>query len=351
MQELKFHRSDKPIFIMMVGLAGSGKSTYTENIQIVNDDNSVHKPIIHSSDALREEMFGNERDQEHNQEVFVELHKRIKDDLRNGRDVIYDATNINKKRRAAFVNELKSIDCNKVCVCVMTPYETCLKFNNNRERTIPYGAIKKMYMNWTPAHTHEGFDVVVPVFNYDKEYDRSYDIKELFERLNVIDQENSHHALTIGDHCSEAAAYMLEHESDNRNLKVATLLHDIGKEFCKTYINSKGEYDNEAHYYQHQCVGAYDAMFYLNKAGFKNEDILYISNLIYYHMHPYMSWKQSQKAADRDRKMIGNEMFKDIEKLHKADSYAHIPTKEFDKMISIEEIFKEEGEIEIEREK
>ena len=348
-QELKFHRSDKPIFIMMVGLAGSGKSTCSENIYIVDNNGNATKPNIHSSDALRAEMFGDERDQEHHKEVFEELHKRVKEDLRNGMDVIYDATNINKKRRAAFVNELARINCNKVCVCVMTPYETCLRFNENRDRTVPENAIKKMYMNWTPPHVSEGFDMVVPVFNYDVDQDKKYDIFELFDRLNSIDQENKHHSLTIGDHCIEAAVYMAEHNPNDRNLLVATLMHDIGKEFTKTHINSKGENDGEAHYYQHQCVGAYDSMFYLNKAGFKNKDVLYVSNLIYYHMHPYMAWKQSQKAADKDKRMIGEKMFKDIETLHEADAHAHIPSKEFNKGISIEGILKEEGEIEIER--
>lgn len=350
-KELKIHRSDKPIFIMMVGLAGSGKSTCSENISIVDNMGSVHKPERHSSDALRLEMFGDERDQEHHQEIFTELHKRIKEDLRNGKDVVYDATNINKKRRAAFLRELHRIDCSKVCVCVMTPYSVCLKRNEERERTIPENAIKKMYMNWTPPHTHEGFDAVIPVFAFNEEWlAKRYDVEELFERLNAIDQENRHHTLTIGDHCTEAASYVLKKHCGNRNLEVATLLHDIGKEFCKTYVNSKGECDGEAHYYQHQCVGAYDSMFYLKKSNFDNKDILYVSNLIYYHMHPHVAWKQSQKAADRDKRMIGDEMFADIEKLHEADLYAHIPANEFQRTVRVEEILNREGEEEIDRE-
>ena len=349
MQDLKFHRTEKPIFVMMVGLPGSGKSTCSKNITIVDTNGEEHKPTIQSSDALRAELLGDECDQKHNQEVFVELHKRIKADLRGGKDVVYDATNINKKRRAAFVNELRGIKCAKVCVCVMTPYETCLKFNSHRDRNVPENAIRNTYMHWTPPHKSEGFDKVIPVFTYDIEQTKSYDIANLINRLSTIDHENKHHSLTVGNHCAQAAAYILEHSPDNRNLKMASLLHDIGKEFTKTYINSKGENDGQAHYYQHQCVGAYDSMFYLNKAGFKNEDTLYVSNLIYYHMHPYMHWRQSQKLADRNKRMMGEKMFYDIELLHKADVYAHLPAKEFNKTISIEEMMRGEGEIEIER--
>ena len=348
-QNIKFHRIDKPVFIMMVGLAGSGKSTCASQIEI-DKDGEVYKPNIHSSDTLRAEMFGDERDQEHNNEVFAELHKRIKADLQAGKDVIYDATNINKKRRAAFLSELKRFDCIKVCVCVMTPYETCLKFNENRERTIPENAIRKMYMNWTPPHVSEGFNCVIPVFNYGNERTTKYNIASLFERINKIDQENRHHSLTIGDHCAEACEYITAKRPDDSNLKAAALLHDIGKEFTKTYINSRGENDGEAHYYQHQCVGAYDAMFYLNEAEFNPEDQLYVSNLIYYHMHPYMAWEQSQKAMNRDKHMMGDKMFNDVTLLHEADAYAHIPVHEFGKNLGFtNQEINGEGEIEIER--
>ena len=53
------------------------------------------------------------------------------------------------------------------------------------------------------------------------------------------------------------------------------------------------------------------------------KDIIYVSNLIYYHMHPYMSWKQSEKAKERDRKLLGDEMFNDVLRLHEADVAAH----------------------------
>ena len=79
--------------ITLVGLAGSGKSTYAKTLS----DKYGYK--IHSSDALRKEMFGDENanSREQNERMFAELHRRIKDDLKNGINVIYDATNINKR--------------------------------------------------------------------------------------------------------------------------------------------------------------------------------------------------------------------------------------------------------------
>lgn len=87
---------DVPEIIMLVGLAGAGKSTYAKTLR--------GNYAIHSSDDLRKEMFGdeNENSKENNEKLFTELHKRIKDDLRKGVNVIYDATNLNRKRRIAF---------------------------------------------------------------------------------------------------------------------------------------------------------------------------------------------------------------------------------------------------------
>ena len=78
----------QPTMTMMVGLAASGKSTYAK--KLANDTDA----IILSSDAIRWELFGDETDQEHNQQVFQELHERAKECLCDGRNVIYDATNI-----------------------------------------------------------------------------------------------------------------------------------------------------------------------------------------------------------------------------------------------------------------
>ena len=66
-----------PYFIMMVGLPGSGKSTYAKKL---SDKVQI---TIYSSDAIREELFGDENCQTDNNEVFETLHKRVKDRLRN----------------------------------------------------------------------------------------------------------------------------------------------------------------------------------------------------------------------------------------------------------------------------
>lgn len=311
-----------PILMMMIGLPGSGKSSIAENMMFESE-----KPIIHSSDKLREELYGNEDDQTNNEDLFVELHRRIKEDLRKGFNVIYDATNINKKRRIAFLRELTNIHCKHSCLMVMTPYERCIELNKSRKRNVPEEVIERMIKNWQPADYSEGWDDIAVVFNMGKDEDSSnWELKTLFNGdcgIDNFNQENSHHKLTLGEHCRKAADYILEKAPNDTRLQMAALLHDQGKIMTKSRLNSKGEDDGDCHYYQHHCVGAYNSMFYTANAGFSIEDVIYIANLIYYHMHPYLSWKQSKSVERRTRIQIGEKMFDDILLLHEADVYAH----------------------------
>ena len=62
----------KPAFTMIVGIVGSGKSTYAK--QLAEEINA----IICSSDAIREELCGDENSQDNNDEVFKILHSKTK---------------------------------------------------------------------------------------------------------------------------------------------------------------------------------------------------------------------------------------------------------------------------------
>lgn len=113
-----------PMFYMMVGLPGSGKSFTAE---------SIPNAVVHSSDAIRAEVLGDENDQTQQDLVFQTLHKRVLQDLVDGKDVVYDATNINYKRRIGFLDRVRALhkhDLRTVCLFMATPYEVCLERNN-----------------------------------------------------------------------------------------------------------------------------------------------------------------------------------------------------------------------------
>ena len=122
---------------MIMGLPCSGKSTFAQKLAEEYNTN------LHSSDAIREELTGDINNQEHNNEVFQTLHKRIKDDLRNGKSCIYDACNISYKQRMAFLSELKNIPCEKQCMLMATPYEWCIERSAKRESKVPSMLLKE----------------------------------------------------------------------------------------------------------------------------------------------------------------------------------------------------------------
>lgn len=303
---------------MMVGLPASGKSTYAQ--EIAKKSNA----IVLSSDAIRWELFGDETDQDHNQKVFQELHKRTKEWLCAGRDVIYDATNISSKRRRAFLNELKKIDCVKNCVIIATPYEQCLENNRSRARQVPEWAIERMYRKWQTPHWFEGWDnVTIEYWDY-KHFVRPV---EVADSLLGFDQQNPHHTLTLGEHLFKTFRMCNLSSFDDAEAYVimrAALMHDCGKPFTQTFKNAKGEPSEIAHYYNHEHVSAYESLFLLT---IYEEDIIEtinISALVTWHMQPYFFERNNnEKLHNKYKRIWGTEFYNMVMALHEADKAAH----------------------------
>jgi len=289
---------------MMVGLVGSGKSSYA--VQLAEEESAT----IISSDALREELLGDIEDQSENGKIFNILHQRIVNTLKSGQSVIIDATNIKRKNRAAIFNVLHNnkIDCLKVAVLVATPYGICVKRNNSRERVVPVPVIDRQHRQFEIPEISEGFNYVM--VKWDESY-KDHNIEHLFNRLD-IEQDNPYHTMTIGDHCLATRDAI----KDGR-LKVAAWLHDIGKEKAKTFTTRKGEPTDIAHYWNHENISAYDSLFYMKNLGSMNDEtILYLASLIGHHMDMHNKNEKFQNGL-RDR--LGNKMYRDLKELHLAD--------------------------------
>ena len=300
-----------PNFIMLVGLVGSGKSTKAKELAI------EYNAEIFSSDALREELFGDINDQKHNQELFIELRRRIKDCLRSGKSVVMDACNINYKKRMAFLAELKNIQCAKICVLMATPYEECWQRNSKRDRKVPGYVMKRMYFSFNIPYWHEGWDDIQIIYA-DGAKGKYGSVCDWVNSVMDYNQNNSHHSLTLGEHCLKTFEYLDKRPVKFWEIKTAALIHDCGKTKSATYINNKGEQTDECHYYSHQYCGSYDSLFF---SGIDRH--LYVAVLIMWHMTPYMAWRQSEKAKDRDKRILGKLLFDDICLLHEADKSAH----------------------------
>lgn len=294
-----------PEFTMMCGLPGSGKSVEAALLA------KEHNATVFSSDALRDEMFGDVNHQDDNPELFTELHRRIKECLKSGKNAIMDATNISYKTRMAFLQELKNIPCIKVCVLMATPYEECLKRNKKRARKVPENVIKRMYMNFNIPYVYEGWDAIR--LEYGEFIDHLKDPIDFYNKYKNYNQHNSHHTSTLGEHCFKVSSNV----GYDMRLVYAGLLHDCGKPFAATYQNKKGETTDECHYYNHNNCGAYDSLFY----QYNGIHPLNVAILVHWHMQPYFN--KEERTKNKYRKLWGEQLYQDIMKLHEADKNAH----------------------------
>lgn len=317
---------NKPEFVMLVGLPGSGKSTYAQTL------NETHS--IHSSDAIREELFGdaNENSKECNEKVFNTLHERVKQNLRDGRNVVYDATNLNRKRRIAFLKEIKSIDCTKKCIVIAAPFFLCSMNNKARYRVVPHHVMERMYKSFQPPYYNEGWDELDILLSGDKQWFSDYRIDVLYNKASGIiyfNQNNKHHNLTLGSHSLKVASALRE-KTARESLFYAGLLHDVGKIYTQSMLNKNGEYDGDCHYYNHSNVSAYESLFYMSEDYKASDDenivdvTLYVASLIYFHMHPFnKQWNDTSSKVKRLKAQLGEELYNDIMLLHEEDKLAN----------------------------
>ena len=303
-----------PMFYMMVGLPGSGKSFTAE---------SIPNAVVHSSDAIRAEVLGDENDQTQQDLVFQTLHKRVLQDLVDGKDVVYNATNINYKRRIGFLDRVRALhkhDLRTVCLFMATPYEVCLERNNNRERSVPESVIQKMYFKFDVPMMAEGWDEIRIV----GDEDRHDQIDTLMLRLSKLEHDNPHHEYTVGQHSMTAWQYLISHYKDaDAALLRATLLHDIGKEKTKVLHDIKGNPTEIAHFYHHERVGAYDSFCYTGDLSPNQR--LTVALLIRWHMWPYAVEKSDNpsKTVSKIKRLLGNDIWNQVMVLNACDRNAH----------------------------
>lgn len=290
---------NRPTLILLVGVPGSGKSTYAENY--ISDYPKT--PVRLSSDKIRAELYGNESIQGDPGEVFSIMQKRAVGALNEGHDVLYDATNVTRKDRASIIGicpKFVKIEAH----IIWAPIEECIKRDAARDRTVGKVVIDKMLKRFQAPYYDEGIDEIKLIrpddFNQD-EY-----VSYHYNAMNMP-HDNPHHSLNIQNHCNEAQLYIDRHHPELVTLSFAAWIHDIGKPYVKAFVNSKGERCDTAHYYQHDCVGAW--MSY----GFTNNP--YIAWLISTHMNPFMNTKYYNNLPPF--------LKRDIDLLHEADLNAH----------------------------
>jgi predicted kinase len=139
--------------VLLVGLPGSGKSTWVRG-----------KDGVLSSDALRKVLVDNADNQTIHARVFRVLRDLLKQRLELRRPVTYvDATNLTPYERRPYVKLAGLFDADIEAVFFDVPVSECIRRNRGRERVVPEEVIQKMAERLVAPAIEEGFSRVTVI--------------------------------------------------------------------------------------------------------------------------------------------------------------------------------------------
>ncbi len=129
MNELAELRLPEGCLIVLVGVPGSGKSTWAARVAAPNE--------IVSSDALRAQVGLHERDQRASKDAFDLLDRIVDSRLRRGLTTVVDTTGLEAPRRARWVAEARKRDRRVHAVVLDVPAAEARRRNKARPDPVP----------------------------------------------------------------------------------------------------------------------------------------------------------------------------------------------------------------------
>ena len=144
-----------------VGLPGSGKSTYVK--KFIKDKDIEYL----SSDSLRAVYGKSEEDQTVTPLVFGHIKRKVDEFLKDGKNVLVDATSVNRKERSDYINTAKKYGARVVAIVFKMDRQGLIDRNKKRGeqggRVVPDFVIDKMLAKFEEPSYSEGIDVIIYV--------------------------------------------------------------------------------------------------------------------------------------------------------------------------------------------
>ncbi|MCC6586026.1 MAG: AAA family ATPase [Bryobacterales bacterium] len=138
----------KPRLIILIGLAGCGKSTWAREQCL---------PTL-SSDEMRGILADDVTDQTIHKQVFETLRYLIRQRIAIGRPITcVDATHLTPKERSPY---FRIKGCKVEAVFFNVPLAMCHERNQSRERVVPAHVVDAMYQKLVPPSRKEGFSKI-----------------------------------------------------------------------------------------------------------------------------------------------------------------------------------------------
>ena len=137
-----------PVIVVLVGLPGSGKSTWLRQ----RGQRSI------SSDDIRGMLADDETIQTIHADVFAVMRDLVRRRIRLQRPLTYvDATHLNPRERRPYIKMAELYECTTEALFFDVPLAVCKQRNLARPRVVPEEAMDVMAARLVPPSEAEGF--------------------------------------------------------------------------------------------------------------------------------------------------------------------------------------------------
>ncbi|ACC84375.1 AAA family ATPase [Nostoc punctiforme] len=145
--------------ILLIGLPGSGKSTFAKKLLV-----ECPQMSLISTDAIRGQLFGSQALQGPWVLIWHEIERQFQQAISKTNTAIFDATNAQRRHRREVIAVARNLGFRQItAIWVDTPVWLCLAWNKKRSRQVPEEIILRMHrqLRDAPPSLEEGLDGLI----------------------------------------------------------------------------------------------------------------------------------------------------------------------------------------------